>query len=126
MKVRFKVKDKEFKGDFNNTKTAKEIYDSLPLSSTLNTWGDEIYFDIGLKLSNENPTLDVRIGDIAYWSEGDCMCIFFGRTPASTDKNPRPASEVTIIGNTNADIKLLKSIKEGDKILVEKLPEAQV
>ncbi len=121
--VKFKVKDKEFKGNFNSTKTAKAIYEKLPIISRVNTWGDEIYFDIRLKLPSENPTLDVRIGDIAYWPEGSCMCIFFGPTPVSTNKNPKPASEVTVIGDTSADIKLLKFIKDEDKILVEKLPQ---
>ncbi|MBM3253824.1 MAG: hypothetical protein FJZ16_06210 [Candidatus Omnitrophica bacterium] len=120
MKVNFRINDIKFEGEFNDTRTAKEIYANLPLNSIANTWGDEIYFDIGLKLSKENPTLDVKIGDIAYWPQGSCMCIFFGPTPVSTNKNPKPASEVTIIGKTNTDIKLLRSVKDGDEIIVEK------
>ncbi|MCM8796046.1 MAG: cyclophilin-like fold protein [Candidatus Omnitrophica bacterium] len=108
-------------GELNNSQTALKIYEKLPFEAKVNTWGDEVYFGIPLHCLPEDATLDVEIGDIAYWPEGSCLCVFFGRTPASTDNNkPKPASQVNIVGKITTDISLLKNIKAGDKITVLK------
>ena len=95
MKVKFKVDVYEFDGELNDSKTAKAIYSKLPLEATADTWGDEIYFDIGVKLLKEKPTVKVKVADIAYWPQGSSMRIFFGPTPPSNGKNPTPASTIT-------------------------------
>lgn len=118
MNVFFKTHKVSVEGVLNNSQTALAIYDKLPLDSKVNTWGEEIYFTIPLTCKSENSTLDVEIGDIAYWPQGKCLCIFFGKTPASYDNRPRPASEVNIIGKVISDIRVLKKIKSGDKITV--------
>ncbi len=105
-------------GELNNSQTAQKIYEKLPLEAKVNTWGEEIYFQIPISLKPENSTLDVEVGDIAYWPEGNCLCIFFGRTPVSTTNKPRPASEVNIVGKALGDVSILKNTKSGDKITV--------
>ena len=70
-------------------------------------------------VKSKRPTMDVSVGDIAYWPEGKCLCIFFGRTPASTDDKPVPASEVVIDGKTRVDVELLRRGKPDTRILVE-------
>ena len=119
MRVKFSANGVEFDADLNNSKTAKAIYNKLPLEAIVDTWGDEIYFDIGLKLLKENPTVKVNVGDIAYWPQGSSMCIFFGPTPISKDENPKPASQVNLIGATNCPKEILKNIKSGTKITIE-------
>lgn len=120
MRIKFSVDTIEFEGELSNSKTAKAIYNKLPLEATVDKWGEEIYFDIGLKLLKEHPTLRVKVGDIAYWPEGSSMCIFFGPTPISKDETPKPASEVNIIGTTNCPKETLKDIKSGEAIRIEK------
>ena len=88
------------------------------MTATVNRWGDEIYFEVPVKMANVRPTLDVEVGDIAYWPEGPCLCVFFGKTPASISRKPRPASPVTIIGHTQAPVSLLQTINEGTIIVV--------
>jgi hypothetical protein len=106
--------------EFFDNSTAKEILKNLPLSSTVNLWGEEIYFDIGIKAPVENPTTDVNIKDVAYWPQGKCLCIFFGPTPLSgPDKKPVPASEVVIVGKLNNLPSELKEVKSGYKITVK-------
>ena len=84
--------------ELNDSQTATMIYDKLPLEGTVNTWGDEIYFKIPVDNGPENAVEKVEIGDLAYWPEGQCFCIFFGKTPASTGSEIRPASPVNLIG----------------------------
>jgi len=118
MKIIFKTSKVTIEGELNNSQTALKIYEKLPIEAKVNTWGDEIYFEIPVSLKPENATLDVEVGDIAYWPEGDCLCIFFGRTPVSTNNKPRPASKVNIVGKVLGDVSILKNIKSGDKITV--------
>lgn len=99
--------------------TAKKISESLPVESEAKTWGDEIYFDTGITAPGEEGTTDVNIGDIAYWPDGKCLCIFFGPTPASSGDKPVPASDVVIVGKTNLDPVELRKVKPGSKIVVE-------
>jgi len=119
MEIVFKTSKVTFEGKLNNSQTAQKIYESLPLEAKVKTWGEEIYFEIPLNLAPENPTLDVEIGNIAYWPEGNSFCIFFGKTPISINNRPKPASEVNIIGKVT-DLTILKNIKSGDRIEITK------
>ena len=79
MKLKIFVNEHEIEVELENTSTAKEIYNSLPLDGAANRWGDEIYFVIPARIDAEEDATDVvEIGDIAYWPEGSCFCIFFG------------------------------------------------
>ena len=118
MKIIFKTAKVTVEGQLNDSKTALKIHEKLPLEAKVSTWGQEIYFEIPVHCPPEYATLDVEVGDIAYWPQGSCLCIFFGRTPVSTGNKPRPASEVNIIGKVTGEVSILKGIKPGDKITV--------
>ena len=121
-KVIFKTSQGDIEVEFLENETAKEIVRHLPIESKVKTWGDEIYFDTGIAAPSKGGTLDVNIGDIAYWPEGKCLCIFFGPTAASTASSgnkPVPASEVVIVGKTSAKPELLRKITAGTKIIVQ-------
>ena len=60
----------------------------------------------------------VSSGDIAFWPPGNAFCIFFGRTPASTDDQPRAASAVNVFGHINGDEKLFRGVRGGADISV--------
>ncbi|MEW6200541.1 MAG: cyclophilin-like fold protein [bacterium] len=107
--------------ELNDSASAKRIYDALPIEASANTWGDEIYFSIPVKMSPENPVEVVEMGDIAYWTPGSAFCIFFGLTPASRGDEIRPASAVTILGRIQGDPKVFKKVHDGDKIRIEKI-----
>ena len=92
MKIKITAENNALAGEMNQSETAKAIYEALPIEATGSTWGDEIYFDIPVQMPAENATLDLEVGDLAYWVAGACFCIFYGRTPASIDDKPRPAS----------------------------------
>jgi Cyclophilin-like len=46
----------------NDSKTAGAIWDALPIEAKGQTWGDEIYFDIGLTAGPESPREVVDLG----------------------------------------------------------------
>ena len=114
------IEGKPFPAALNDSVTARQIFDALPLSGDGNRWGDEIYFDIGLVLDTENQEEEVEIGDIAYWRPGKALCLFFGRTPVSTSDRPRAASPVAVVGKLVGGIEDLKSAKDLRNIEVKK------
>mgnify|MGYP005841132087 CR=1 FL=1 len=103
-------------GELNASKTAQAVWDALPVTGQVNTWGDEIYFYVPFRLSHENPKEVVNVGDIGYWPPGPALCIFFGPTPASRDDEIRPASPVNVCGRILGNALVLKQVRDGEKI----------
>ena len=102
----------------NNSETADKIKKILPLSNSVNTWGDEIYFSIGVNDDENDSKEVVELGDLGYWPPGNAFCLFFGLTPASEGDKIMPASPVNVIGKILGDLEILKSIKSGDKVSI--------
>jgi hypothetical protein len=102
-----------------NRKTFRAIQTALPIRSQVATWGQEIYFPINVKGSNETTQKIVDKGDIGYWPAGDSLCIFFGPTPISVGSEIRPASPVNVVGKVLGDPEVFKKVKDRDEILIE-------
>ncbi|UCG44048.1 MAG: hypothetical protein JSU73_05405 [candidate division WOR-3 bacterium] len=101
--IRMTVGGLELQGQLDDSSLAERVWQTLPCESHGETWGKEVYFPIGLHLENTRPVEEVNAGDIAYWPEGQDLCIFFGSTPKSTDDKPVVASPVTVIGSFRFD-----------------------
>ena len=86
-----------------NPKTCKAIWDALPLELHLSRWGEELYGDIPVSIDSENPQQEVEVGDVAYWISGSGFCIFWGRTPVSTNNKPKAASDVNVFAHIEGD-----------------------
>ncbi|MCD6415108.1 MAG: DUF3830 family protein [Planctomycetes bacterium] len=79
--------------------TVASILDALPIESTTRQWGAEIYFEIPVELGPENPHAVVSKGDVGYWPAGNCLCLFYGKTPLSaSEEEIVPASPVNLVG----------------------------
>ena len=105
IKVKIPKAEVEFSISLNpKLKTTKELIHNLPLSGFLEIWGEELFLETELEIPEEKPTMEVKAGDVAYWSPGNAVCFFFGPTPLSEEnsKKPIPASEVTIIGKIDS------------------------
>ena len=112
--------------NLNDTPTAVEVWDALPIEASASTWGDEIYFGIPTE-GNEAPDHQVvEFGDLGYWPPGSAFCMFFGPTPISTGDEIRPASAVNVIGSMSGDIDALKSVRSGEPILIERVRELEL
>lgn len=104
--------------DDANPKTYSAILKALPFESEAETWGEEVYFSTPVSASLEKGKRKVEKGDVGYWPPGKALCLFFGRTPASTDDTPIAASPVNIVGKIVRGIELLKNVRDGVKIRV--------
>lgn len=105
----------------NDSPTATKIWEALPIEGRGNTWGEEIYFSIPVEAKPERDAREiVAVGELGYWPPGTAFCIFFGRTPASTDDRPRAASAVNIIGRIQGDATAFKSVTSGTRVRLER------
>jgi len=100
--------------------TVKALWAVLPITARANTWGNEIYFSIGVKIARENADEVVEKGAIGYWPPGEAFCIFFGPTPASIGGEIRAASPVNVFGRISGDPEIFKRVQNGDEIVIEK------
>ena len=110
----------EIRSTGSNPKTAEAIWNALPFESETERWGDEVYFKIPVKTSEEKSQTEVEIGDVAYWPPGESMCIFFGPTPVSVAKEPRAYSPVNVFGKISGDPLVFKKVRSREKIEVER------
>ncbi|MHC4270327.1 MAG: cyclophilin-like fold protein [Planctomycetota bacterium] len=102
-------------------KTSDAIWNALPIENTVNTWGEEIYFEIPVKSTLDETAKEVvEKGELGYWPTGKAFCIFFGPTPASQGDEIRPASAVNIVGKVEGDVDAFKSIRDGTVIKLER------
>jgi len=122
-RILIRVSDIQAIAELNDTRTADAIWEALPISAAGNTWGDEIYFSIPVKLQEENAQAVVSLGDLGYWPRGHAFCIFFGPTPVSRGQEIRPASPVNIFGRVVGDPKVFKKVRDGEIVTVEQVRE---
>ncbi len=108
--------------DLLDTPTAKAISEQLPITSKIQTWGDEVYFEIPVEVALEAGAKDiVEPGEIAFWVEGRCIAIGFGPTPISQGDEIRLAAHTNIWARACEDVRVLGSLKPGDPVTLEKL-----
>lgn len=121
-KIRIIVDDVSAVAELSGSKTSEAIWDALPIGNTVNTWGEEIYFEIPVKSALDETAKEVvEKGDLGYWPTGKAFCIFFGPTPASEGDEIRPASAVNIVGKVAGNTDVFKSIQQGANIKLERI-----
>jgi hypothetical protein len=103
--------------ELNDSPTARQVWEALPIEGTANTWGDEIYFAIPVVAAEEpDAHADVAVGELGYWPVGHAFCIFFGPTLASTSQAPRAYSPVNILGRVLGDATRLRAVRAGTRV----------
>jgi hypothetical protein len=119
--ITLEIDNLQLRAKLNGSQTAGQIWDALPIKSFTSLWGDEVYFQIPVKAKIEKgfSAETVEIGDLGYWPDGQCFCIFFGSTPVSKPGEIRPASAVNIIGKLESDWQVLKTVREDQKVIIK-------
>jgi hypothetical protein len=69
-------------------RTIDKILKVLPINSRIHLWKKEIYFEIGIRMGSEKALTSCEAGDIAYWPQGDAVCIFFEDMAPAGKVNP--------------------------------------
>ncbi|MBM4277583.1 MAG: hypothetical protein FJ130_06800 [Deltaproteobacteria bacterium] len=120
-RINILVEDLKVEAELNDSKTARLIWEALPIEAKVNLWGEEIYFAISVKTGLEQGAREVvSSGELGYWPTGHAFCIFFGPTPASRGNEIRAASAVNIIGKVLGDPKVFLKVRNGATIALEK------
>lgn len=120
MRIRIRIAHLEIEAELADTPTAQQIAAALPIQTTFNTWGDEIYFAIPVTAELEADAREVvEIGDLGYWPPGHAFCIFFGPTPVSQAGNIMPASAVNVVGKVIGNATAFKSVMQARDVVLE-------
>ena len=101
-----------------NPDTREAIGDALPLEGDAARWGDELYFRTDVDVPAENARAEVPVGSLAYWPQGNAVCLFWGPTPASQGDEPRAASPVNVFGQVE-DVSALLEVDAGVTVRLE-------
>jgi len=111
-RIRFDFAMLTLEAELLDTPTARAIAAALPISSSTLTWGEEVYFEVPVKMPAESDARAVVTpGEIAYWPEGHCIALGYGRTPISRGDETRLARAV-------GDVKTLAVVKAGTTVKV--------
>ena len=122
MRIKITVGEVALEAELNDTATAAKIGAALPIRTSFNTWGDEIYFSIPVDAELDDSAQEVvEIGDLGYWPPGSAFCIFFGLTPVSEPGRIMPASAVNVIGKVVGDAALFKQAMRAREVVLEAL-----
>ena len=108
--------------DSRSPKTFRAIIENLPIEINITKWGDELYTERTPILVNaENAKKEVDYLDVAYWPQGNALCLFYGPTPISKDGQILAYSPVNIVGkimaHDNEKGELLPIIKDNTKVI---------
>ena len=118
-RIRFDFGSLTIDAELLDTPTAKAIAAKLPVESSALTWGEEVYFDVPVRVAREKDARAVVTpGEIAYWPDGPAIAIGFGRTPISKGDECRLASPCNIFAKALSDVKALGKVRAGTKIKV--------
>lgn len=125
IKVLFPDIDREISielDDSRSPKTVQAILENLPIQVSITRWGDELYTEkTQIIAEEEDAKREVNFLDVAYWPEGNALCLFYGPTPISKDGQILAYSPVNIVGRIilHDDEKddLLEKTKENTRVI---------
>jgi uncharacterized protein len=118
-RIRFDFGSLALEAELLDTPTAQAIMAALPISSSVLTWGEEVYFDVPVEVAREKDARAVITpGEIAYWPQGSAIAIGFGRTPISKGNETRLASPCNVFAKALSSVKVLGKVRTGEKVEV--------
>jgi hypothetical protein len=118
-RIRFDFGTLTLEAELLDTPTARAVAAALPVTSSVLTWGEEVYFEVPVKVAREaGARAVVTPGEIAYWPDGNCVALGFGRTPISQGDECRLASPCNIFAEALGDVKALAKVRAGASVKV--------
>ena len=106
----------------HSPKTVQAILESLPIEVNINRWGDELYTEkTQIVEKEEDAKREVNLFDVAYWPEGNALCLFYGPTPISREGKILAYSPVNIVGKIstrdNEKEDVLEKIRDSTRVI---------
>jgi len=121
-RIRIAWKGGEVIANLRETSSVNQILKILPCDARANTWGDEVYFELPVKLALESDAQQVvEPGTVCFWVEGSALALPFGPTPISNGSECRLVARCNVLGKIEGDARELKKVKAGSAIRVELL-----
>jgi uncharacterized protein len=121
-RIRFDFGTLTLDAELLDTPTAQAVAAALPVSSSAMTWGEEVYFEVPVKIAREGDARAVVTpGEIAYWPDGHCIALGFGRTPISQGDETRLASPCNVFARALGDVKALAKVRAGATVKLTKI-----
>ena len=109
-RIRATIGDVVVTAVLNDSNTARQLWEALPVEARAKRWGDEVYFETPVETGEENPQAEVSSGTVAYWPPGKALCFFFGQ---------QPYSPVNVVGEVEGDPGVLSEVEDGEAVRVE-------
>ncbi len=118
--IKITIGDHVIRAELFDTPTAAAILAALPITSSAQRWGEEVYFATPVSAEREaGARAVVEAGELAFWVEGDSIAIGFGPTPISQGDEIRLAAPTNIWGRAQDDVTVLTDVPAGAAITVE-------
>jgi len=122
-RIRFDFGTLALDAELADTPTARAVLAKLPYDARVMTWGEEVYFDVPVRLAREpDARAVVTPGEVAYWPDGPCIALGYGRTPVSKGDECRLASPCNIFGKLTGDARALAQVRAGSPVKVSAVP----
>lgn len=123
-RIRIAWKGGEVTANLRETSSVKQLVAALPCEAGACTWGDEVYFELPVKLALEADALQVvEPGTVCFWVQGGALALPFGPTPVSKGDECRLVTRCNVLGKIEGDPRRLASIKAGSTVRVELIAE---
>jgi hypothetical protein len=118
--LRVRIDDLELGAEWtsDNPETRAAIEAELPIEGHATRWGNELYVRTPVDVPEEDGQEAVPAGAIAYWPQGNAVCLFWGPTPASAGEEPRAASPVNLVAMIS-DPERLDGVDGGVDVRIE-------
>ena len=96
----------------------EKLLENSSFEAKAERWGDEVYFELPVKLGLKGERTLMEVGEVAYWPDGNCLCIFFGPTPMSRNEQPVAYSKVKPLGRVIEGLNRLKDVSNEELVRV--------
>lgn len=107
-----------------DTPSSAALLAALPVTGSANTWGEEVYFDVGLRPELEPGARQVvEPGTVCLWVQGSSLALPWGPTPISQGDECRLVTAVNVLGMLDDPPSRLAEISPGDDVTVSLLTD---
>jgi hypothetical protein len=123
-RIRIAWKGGEVTANLRETSSVEQLVAVLPCETSAQTWGEEVYFELPVRIAPETDALQVvEPGTVCFWVQGNSLALPYGPTPVSIGDECRLVTRCNVLGKIEGDPRRLARVKPGVSIRVELLTD---